>query len=271
MKCKSNNKKKTVYAEFLEQYIYENKNLKITVRFFEYDMILLHVMQKSKCIDEESQFNFYSPNTYFNAYEGNYWYAMAKEELVKHEYATKWFRDLMKNKYPGFFDKNWDFVDTSHDEYNKAWMPKSRLVDINRSYGKNEKNVLVGLFPEVNPMLHDYCKVGYSYPYPNFLLNSFKLTNPFSYIYPEATYLPYSALTRAYTIQVNNQAQIIELYKMIDPQCYEFLSKAMEAKDAFVEMLIEWLDKDNFRTHCVVYSKKKSMNVEVIGGKIREE
>ncbi len=79
MKCNSNNKKKTVYAEFLEQYIYENKNLKITVRFFEYDMILLHVMQKSKCIDEESQFNFYSPNTYFNAYEGNYWYAMAKE------------------------------------------------------------------------------------------------------------------------------------------------------------------------------------------------
>ena len=40
MKCKSNNKKKTVDAEFLEleQYIYENKNLKITVRFFEYDI-----------------------------------------------------------------------------------------------------------------------------------------------------------------------------------------------------------------------------------------
>ena len=110
--------KHSKYIKLLDEQLYETKSVKVIVRFFEKDMILLVVMRKSDNVNEEVNYNHNSQSAYFSAFEGNIWYAQTRDSLLNFKEAAKWFKKLMVIRFPEFFDPDLNYIDNSMDSYN---------------------------------------------------------------------------------------------------------------------------------------------------------
>ena len=98
-------KKKVNYVKLLDEKIYEKKRLKVIVRFFEQDMVLLLVIKKHPKIDDNDFLFNFSSSAYFSANKGDDIYVGVRKELQKYKGAERWFYDLMCNASPIFSTK----------------------------------------------------------------------------------------------------------------------------------------------------------------------
>ena len=58
--CDLKKTKQSKYVKLIDEQIYETKSVKVIVRIFEQDMILLVVMRKSKLVNENTTYNYNS-------------------------------------------------------------------------------------------------------------------------------------------------------------------------------------------------------------------
>lgn len=155
-------KNKVNYVKLLDEKIYEKKRLKVIVRFFEQDMVLLLIIKKHPRVDDDDFLFNFSSSAYFSANKGDVSYVHIREELQKYKGAELWFYDLMCKRFPNFFDKNKDYGgDHSYDEYHAKVNGKHSIISISKVYSsETEKNAILKLFPEANPDIHDFCRLG---------------------------------------------------------------------------------------------------------------
>ena len=252
-------KNKVNYVKLLDEEIYEKKRFKVTVRFFEKNMVLLHIMKKPRMVEDyDTIFNF-PPCAYFSANEGNDGYVYIREELQKYKGAEQWFYDLMCKCFPNFFDKNKDYEgDHSYDEYNAKVNGKHSLISISKVYSsETEKNAILNLFPEANPDTHDFCRLGYSYPCAQFHISPLKLPNPFIRPYPEACHLPYCKLTESYPIQETCLDKMLHFYQEVNPEDFQKTRKAIEGREVYMELYVIWIEPMFFRVICQIFDDSK--------------
>ena len=252
-------KNKVNYVKLLDEKIYEKKRVKVIVRFFEQDMVLLLVIKKHPKIDDNDFLFNFSSSAYFSANKGDDIYVGVRKELQKYKGVERWFYDLMCKRFPNFFDKNKDYEgDHSYDEYYAKVNGKHSIISISKCYSsETEKNAILKLFPEANPDIHDFCRLGYSYPCAEFHISPLKLPNPFIRPYPEACHLPYNILTRSYPIQETNLDNMFRFYQEVNPKDYQKIKKAIEGRDVYAELYVKWIEPMFFRVICQIFDDSK--------------
>ena len=269
MECKSNIEHRK-YVKLLDEQLYETEDLKVIVRFFERNMILLVVMRKSDKVDETVNYNHNSQSAYFSAFEGNTWYAQTKDCLLNFRQAASWFKELMAIRFPDFFDPDLNYTDNSMDSYNTASHNRKCIADIHKWYKKSKYKTLLELFPDANPTVHEFCNIEYSFPWSEFHISTSKLPNPYVLPHPEPQFLPYNQLTIAYPIRIDDQNKIIDFFKIVDNKAYQMLLQVTTGKDIFIELFINWIKDYQFRVVCQVFSNECETHISLIEDNLSE-
>ena len=262
--------KHSKYIKLLDEQLYETKSVKVIVRFFEKDMILLVVMRKSDNVNEEVNYNHNSQSAYFSAFEGNIWYAQTRDSLLNFKEAAKWFKKMMVIRFPEFFDPDLNYIDNSMDSYNAVSHNRKCIADINKWYENGEYKTLLELFPDADPTVHDYCNIEYSFPWSEFHISTSKLPNPYVLPHPEPQFLPYNQLTIAYPIRIDDQNKIIDFFKIVDKKAYQMLLQVTTGKDIFIELFINWIKDYQFRVVCQVFSNECETHISLIEDNLSE-
>ena len=169
------------------------------------------------------------------------------------------FMTLCANASPIFFDKNKDYEgDHSYDEYYAKVNGKHSIISISKVYSsETEKNAILKLFPEANPDIHDFCRLGYSYPCAEFHISPLKMPNPFIRPYPEACHLPYNILTKSYPIQETSLDNMLRFYKEVNPEDYQKIKKAIEGREVYTELYVKWIEPMFFHVICQIFDDSK--------------
>lgn len=269
--CDLKKTKQSKYVKLIDEQIYETKSVKVIVRIFEQDMILLVVMRKSKLVNENTTYNYNSQSAYFSAHKGNTWYVYSRNSLLNFKRATTWFRNLMKKRFPDFFDPNMDYEDHSEDQYIALSHNRKCIGTINKWYEHSEYKILLQLFPDVDPTIHNYCNIEYSFPWPEFHISTADLPNPHKLPHPESKYLPHNQLTISYPIKISDQRKIIDYFRKVDEKAYQILLQIIANKDVFIELFVGWIKDYRFRAVCQVFCDEGDKNTSLIGDKIFED